>query len=303
MNTDGYTKCPNDLLRNPDISPVEKIVWLFISSNLPGYTLSAKDACATLGIARSTWFKAIETLLKKGMIKVFKPNGHGGKNSYAAVMSVSRWKQTEIQSAPSEIQSTQPVRNSYYPVRNSVEGSPKSELPTPINIEKTNLKDYICLQKRTLARADTDEVEGGRGTFENENSEVLVTDQKDRSATEAEEGARAMEKFRGEVYNSTIKMQQIMKANAIYDTAEFYTIAEAILCEWEAADTPAHEINWRHFVHVFRIKANEKRKANGTNQPKTREQQLAELQQGAERIVARAIAESAANMRQVQNPS
>lgn len=303
MNTDGYTKCPNDLLRNPDISPVEKIVWLFISSNLPGYAYSAKEACTILGISRPTWINAVNSLLEKGMITASLSGGKGIKNSYSAVLNVSRWTLSKNFTTLSKNLTNENVKNFDKVVKKSDKVCQEILQSTPYNREKTILKDYICLQKRTLARADTDEVEGGRGTFENEKSEVLVTDQKDRSATEAEEGARAMEKFRGEVYNSTIKMQQIMKANAIYDTAEFYTIAEAILCEWEAADTPAHEINWRHFVHVFRIKANEKRKANGTNQPKTREQQLAELQQGAERIVARAIAESAANMRQVQNPS
>lgn len=130
---DGYTRCPNDLLRDPRITPVEKVVWLFISSNLPGFAYSAKEACATLGIARSTWFKTIESLLKKGMIKVLKPNGQTGKNTYSAVMSVSRWEIEKTTPKKVVRNSVQLDRKTDLLVQKSVQSSPKFELPPPYN--------------------------------------------------------------------------------------------------------------------------------------------------------------------------
>ena len=282
MNTDGYTKCPNDLLRNPDITAIELRVWLLISSFTGGYLFSTGLASQTLGISRNTFMKAVESLERKGMVSVVR-TGAAQKNKYA-VTSPSKWK-LDVQKKDSDCSKTEQSDCS------------KIEQSTPSQCSK-------------IEQYNAQNVSNDCSKIEQYKKNILKDQVKDSPSIVPPKGVLTdtfnkdlFDKFRGEVYNSTIKQQQIMKANAIYDTAEFYSIAEAILCEWEAADTPAHEINWRHFVHVFRIKANEKRKANGTNQPKTREQQLAELQQGAERIVARAIAESAANMRQVQNPS
>lgn len=89
---DGYTRCPNDLLRDPRITPLEKVVWLFICSNLPGFAYSAKEACAVLGISRPTWINTVNSLLEKGMVTATLSGGKGIKNSYTAVLNVSRWR-------------------------------------------------------------------------------------------------------------------------------------------------------------------------------------------------------------------
>lgn len=88
----GYTKCPHDLLRNPNLTPVEKIVWLFIASNEEGYTYSVKQACEVLGLAPKTWRKAVESLIEKNMIVAVK-KGAGNTNSYSAILATSSWKE------------------------------------------------------------------------------------------------------------------------------------------------------------------------------------------------------------------
>ena len=72
--------------------------------------------------------------------------------------------------------------------------------------------------------------------------------------------ARAMAKFRQEVAESEHKRTLIMKSNAIYDFATYDRIANAILDEWEASDIPTHEINWRHFTALFRIRVEQQKR-------------------------------------------
>lgn len=86
----GYTKCPHDLLRNPNLTPVEKIVWLFIASHADDYTYTIYEACGELGISPNTWQKTIQNLAGKNMITATLQRSRNA-NFYNATLDSSEW--------------------------------------------------------------------------------------------------------------------------------------------------------------------------------------------------------------------
>lgn len=87
-----YTRCPNDLLRHTALKPLEKLAWLLIASNVPGFALQRDDAAAMLGISRNTWCKTVRSLLDKNMISC---EWSSKGNIYTVNNCVSTWKITD----------------------------------------------------------------------------------------------------------------------------------------------------------------------------------------------------------------
>lgn len=91
MNSNGYTKIPNAIIRLATISPSERSAWCLIASLPQGYALSTNAACAMLGINPKTWRQCVADLKRRGMITVESVPGHA--NVYS-VTSAENWDTT-----------------------------------------------------------------------------------------------------------------------------------------------------------------------------------------------------------------
>lgn len=89
MISKNFTKVPNDLIRSPMLSPVEKTVWSYIASMRDGHTYAVRSACEILGINVKTWRKCVAELERRGMVSVKMILGK--TNVYLAVRDPSVW--------------------------------------------------------------------------------------------------------------------------------------------------------------------------------------------------------------------
>lgn len=89
MISKNFTKVPNDLIRSPMLSPVEKTVWSYIASMRDGHTYAVRSACEVLGINVKTWRKCVAELDRRGMVSV--KTIPGKANVYSAVRDPSVW--------------------------------------------------------------------------------------------------------------------------------------------------------------------------------------------------------------------
>lgn len=221
---DGYTRIPNDILRSPLLTPVEKVVWLLIASNQPGFAISTRTACAALGISNKTWYKAVDQLARRGLIQATR-NGAGKVNAYTAILEPSKWGTG--QQADVEFLHNQVVEN----LHNNC-----GKITQP-NVE--NLHNQMCKNSTTIKEQGKEQ-------------ENISRDSRDAHAC-------VRERFRRLVLASDIKAGQLMKKFRIPDRETYLQIAAEILDDWDLAELTADRIDWAHFTNTFRIKAQARR--------------------------------------------
>ena len=155
----GFTKIPNELMRNPLLSPTEKTVWGVIASMAPGFNPTIGQLCTMVQCHRDTWRAAVKRLERFGMVAVkHRPNGV----TYTVVEETSKWHITPREG----------MKNSH-PMKIS-EGM---KISTPSEEHIKEHKKNIDVDARTRVREEvmSDEmVEMGcmslgidRGTYEN----------------------------------------------------------------------------------------------------------------------------------------
>ena len=84
----GYTRIPNELIRNPHLPPIAKVVWSVIAGMKPGFVATVQQYCTMVACHPNTWRSTIKTLEKYGMISVeHSPNGV----TYTAITDPSKW--------------------------------------------------------------------------------------------------------------------------------------------------------------------------------------------------------------------
>lgn len=82
--SNGYTKAPHDIVRNPDLSPAAKVAWLLIAGMPEGYHPTREQWMAMLPCRdKSTWQKVVTELENAGLVEVEK---HGTKPVFKAVL-------------------------------------------------------------------------------------------------------------------------------------------------------------------------------------------------------------------------
>lgn len=84
----GYTKIPNELMRNPMLSPTEKTVWGVIASTSDGYNPTIATYCAMVRCHFNTWRAVIRRLRGFGMVTV---EHSGNRVRYIVVTEPSKW--------------------------------------------------------------------------------------------------------------------------------------------------------------------------------------------------------------------
>lgn len=85
---DGYTKIPNELMRNPDLPPIAKVVWSLIAGMKPSFDATLPQYCKMVKCHPNTWRSVIKMLELFGMVSVeYRANGV----AYTAITDTSKW--------------------------------------------------------------------------------------------------------------------------------------------------------------------------------------------------------------------
>lgn len=266
-----YTQCPNELITDMRLSAADLRVFLFIASNADNFCYTIKQACHTLGISKSSWLRSISVLEQIGVIKSIRSGG-AKINKYIAVPR-SKKETPKVSNEDHSRCQTKTIK-----VSNEDHYGVKREPLPPYN-NKKNVTRSTTLSALT------------RGDEPMTKDEVAVEHSltAPHGGNQLDEGGRARRKFRTAVYDQTLKRINLMKANGIYDEATYFRIAEAILNEWEVAEATPDEVNWRHFMNVFRYKAQDYKK-NETSKHSSTQQQAADLRESTAQLVAGIIA-------------
>ena len=84
----GYTRIPHELMRNPNLPPIAKVVWSLIAGMAPGFDATLAQYCKKVACHPDTWRSTIKMLELFGMVSVERlPNGV----RYSAITDTSKW--------------------------------------------------------------------------------------------------------------------------------------------------------------------------------------------------------------------
>ena len=85
----GYTRIPHELMRNPNLPPIAKVVWSLIAGMAPGFNATLSQYCKMVACHPDTWRSIVKMLELFGMVSVEHfPNGV----KYSAITDTSKWK-------------------------------------------------------------------------------------------------------------------------------------------------------------------------------------------------------------------
>jgi hypothetical protein len=85
----GYARIPHELMRNPNLPPIAKVVWSLIAGMRPGFSATLAQYCKMVACHPDTWRGTVKMLEKFGMVSVeHSPNGV----KYSAVTETSKWR-------------------------------------------------------------------------------------------------------------------------------------------------------------------------------------------------------------------
>ena len=156
---DGYTRIPNELMRNPDLPPIAKVVWSLIAGMRPGFNATLSQYCKMVACHPDTWRSVIKMLELFGTVSVERlPNGV----SYSAITDTSKWSIPEKEgmkiSHPMKI--SQGRKNSYRKgMKISGGEGMKISHPSEEHIEEqknNSTTTCACARERLMAELLTD---------------------------------------------------------------------------------------------------------------------------------------------------
>lgn len=88
MNNNGYTRIPHELMRNPNLPPIAKVVWSLIAGMRPDFNATLSQYCKMVACHPDTWRSIIKMLELFGMVSVEHfPNGV----RYSAITDTTKW--------------------------------------------------------------------------------------------------------------------------------------------------------------------------------------------------------------------
>ena len=88
MNNNGYTRIPHELMRNPNLPPIAKVVWSLIAGMSPRFNATMSQYCKMVACHPNTWRSIIKMLELFGMVSVeYRANGV----TYTAITDTSKW--------------------------------------------------------------------------------------------------------------------------------------------------------------------------------------------------------------------
>ena len=108
----GYTRIPHELMRNPNLPPIAKVVWSLIAGMVPGFNATLSQYCKMVACHPDTWRSIIKMLELFGMVSVeHLPNGV----KYSAITDTSKWAipSKEGMKISHPMKNSQGMKNSY----------------------------------------------------------------------------------------------------------------------------------------------------------------------------------------------
>ena len=88
MNNNGYTRIPHELMRNPNLPPIAKVVWSLIAGMRPDFNATLSQYCKMVACHPDTWRSIIKMLELFGMVSVEHfPNGV----RYSVITDTTKW--------------------------------------------------------------------------------------------------------------------------------------------------------------------------------------------------------------------
>lgn len=222
----GFTKIPNDLIRNGNISAGAFRLWCVVAAQQPGKPFTREFACNLLGCSRPTFYQWRNELIDAGLLIVVEVPGHPTK---LAVVDGEKVEENE------------PERGSKNFTPSDDKGGKKT-LPTP--------------GKKTLPG-------GGKKTLPQENTNIEKT-KEEKTMMMMETPSPSPEKFDNEALknfhfyslSNLIQREQFCKLFNI-DSDTYLRLVNEIITEWRATMMPPDRINVQHLLNHMRVKVRE----------------------------------------------
>ena len=155
----GYTRIPHELMRNPNLPPIAKVVWSLIAGMAPGFDATLAQYCKMVACHPDTWRSIVKMLELFGMVSVEHfPNGV----KYSAITDTSKWN---IQSKDGmkishPMKNSKGMKNSYRKGMKISEGEGmKISHPSEEHIEEqknNSTTTCACAREKLMAELLTD---------------------------------------------------------------------------------------------------------------------------------------------------
>lgn len=154
MNNNGYTRIPHELMRNPNLPPIAKVVWSLIAGMRPGFNATMSQYCKMVACHPDTWRSTIKMLELFGMVSVERlPNGV----RYSAITDTSKWSipEKEGMKISHHMKISQGRKNSYRKgMKISGGEGMKISHPSEEHITEEQKKNNCVADTRTHTRED-----------------------------------------------------------------------------------------------------------------------------------------------------
>lgn len=138
----NFVQCPNRIIDASNITPVARLLWMYLASNSEDFTPSVDSISTALGINRKTVMRAKKLLLEHNMIHITKiENPRGGHKDSIACQDDSVWIDVEYNNQRS-VETDEPIR--LVPKRDlgwSQKGTEVGPKKGPVKIERKIKKE------------------------------------------------------------------------------------------------------------------------------------------------------------------
>lgn len=223
------TSIPNTLLLNPEVKPLDKVVWLLIA-HINGKPFSLREGANALGISLETYARSVSRLINFGLVT---KEDAVLKNSTPSVLKISTPPVLKISTPVLKI-STPSSKNDAFLTKEK-EKFP----PHPFIKEKEKLNNTsIVIINPGNQKIDTPSPCSGE-------QKKLTLDN--------------IERLRNEVETSQIKIEQYCKLLGL-DRFSFIRMAGEVLDEWIVNEDT--DITWKHLTNHMRVKMRNEQKSN-----------------------------------------
>ena len=155
----GYTRIPNELMRNPNLPPIAKVVWSLIAGMSHRFSATLGQFCTMVACHPDTWRSTVKMLELFGMVSVeHLPNGV----KYSAITDTSKWSipEKEGMKISHPMKNSQGMKNSH-PKGMKISGGEGMKISHPSEEQleeqkKNNTTTRACAREKLIAELLTD---------------------------------------------------------------------------------------------------------------------------------------------------
>lgn len=232
------TSIPNTLLLNPEVKPLDKVVWLLIKYN-NGTPMSQRNATSYLGISVNTYKSSLQRLIELGLL-----------NLQEGVSKIDTVEVSKIDTAGVSKIDTLGYQNLTGGV--SKIDTPSSKNDAFLTKEKEKFPPHPFIKEKEKLN-NTSIVIINPGNQKIDTPSPCSGEQKKQLTLDN------IERLRNEVETSQIKIEQYCKLLGL-DRFSFIRMAGEVLDEWIVNEDT--DITWKHLTNHMRVKMRNEQKSN-----------------------------------------